>query len=221
MKYKKLYTGRTFLLRDARTVDVTHIIPLHALSTLDENANMLYNACMARKLLIVIALFIAAFPHLGFAHSSDMTVTTVLGLFMAAVLLFSKRPKIVKEEQHAPYPESTPSPFVPAMHELPIAHPKEESFQPIIAMPMVTPHIIKGGDAIPSPIGAPIRKRARAVQTDSATVVHHESPVATVPRVRKFAPRVSLSEEAQVQPADVPFSANIKPTEESSSEAHP
>lgn len=175
---------------------------------------------MARKLLIAIALIIAAFPHLGFTHSTDMTVTTVLGLFMAAVLLFSKRPKIQKDEQRTPYPDATPSPFVPPMHELPITHPEEKSFQPIISMPMATPHIIKGGDAIPSPIGAPIRKRARAVLTDTASVVQHGTREEIVPRVRRNAPRVALSEEAQVQPADVPFSTNIKSIEESSTETH-
>lgn len=181
---------------------------------------------MARKLLIIIALIIAAFPHLGFAHSTDTIVTTVLGLFMAAVLLFSKRPKMLPEQKPDVYPEAKPSPFVAPMHELPVVHPKEESFAPVISTPLVTPSAIPSTTSIPSPLQTPVRRRARLAQPVHDQHVYqgerkHVAPSrAEIPRrTRKATPRVTLSEEQQVQPADVPFSSSINSPEQPHSEA--
>jgi hypothetical protein len=148
-------------------------------------------------------------------------VTTVLALFMAAVLLFSKRPKMLPQTKPETLPNATPSPFVPAMHELPVAHPKEEAFTPVISTGPQSQY------SIPSPIETPARKRTRMVQpadtentvAQSSTELPYAHP-ATPRRVRKNIARVPLSEEAQVQPADVPFPSNINSFEESSTETH-
>lgn len=177
---------------------------------------------MARILLIIVALVIAAFPHLGLTHTMDAYVTTVLGLFMAAVLLFSKRPKMLPAAQNEVLPQAKPSPFVPPMQELPIAHVKEESFSPVITTGAPSSF------SIPSPIETPARKRVRG----PSPLVHRSSEEvevsvpqyvhpATPRRIRKTAPRVTLSEEAQVQPADVPFPSNIDTTDESPVETRP
>ncbi|HXK38360.1 MAG TPA: hypothetical protein VJ579_04810 [Candidatus Paceibacterota bacterium] len=176
---------------------------------------------MARKLLIGIALVIAAFPWFGFSHSIDTYVTTVLGLFMAAVLLFSKRPKMLPQEKTNALPDAKPSPFVPSMQELPVAHPKEEAFTPVIVAERQSEYVI------PSPIETPVRKRARMAQPATP---QYEIPAATstLPyahpttprRVRKNVARVTLSEEAQVQPADVPFQPNTNSFEDSRAETH-
>lgn len=208
-------------------VDVSCLHLFCALSTIDESKNMLYNTSMARKLLIIIALIIAAFPHLGFSHSMDAVVTTVLGLFMAAVLLFSKKPKMLPQQKPEVYPEAKPSPFVAPMHELPVVHPKEESFTPVISTPVSTPQPIPSTTSIPSPLQTPMRKRTRIMQPEHESQVSHhehhtESHVHTeVPRrARKTAPRVTLSEEQQVQPADVPFSPAINSSEQPHTEAY-
>lgn len=203
-----------------QVIDVSCLPYGRALSTLDENRNILYNTSMARKLLIAIALIIAAFPYFGFTHTTDTYVTTTLGLFMAAVLLFSKRPKMIPQQKPTVYPESKPSPFALPMHELPVVHPKEEAFSPIIAAPTPSQY------AIPSPIEAPAHKRARVAPAILPKV--EETPVAApidahpapVRRVRKPISRMTLSEEDQVQPADVPFSPNTHSFEEPHIEAH-
>jgi hypothetical protein len=181
---------------------------------------------MARKLLIIIALIIAAFPYFGFTHTTDTTVTTVLGLFMAAVLLFSKRPKILPSPPQENPSESKPSPFSPSMHELPVTHPKEESFMPVISTPTPVPFISPGPTSIPSPVQTPVRKRVRAVaqahsdtsipEIEAAQAVRSELPR----RSRKVAPRITLSEEERVQPADVPTHTKAISFEEPHVEAH-
>ena len=188
---------------------------------------MLYNTSMARKLLIIIALIIAAFPHLGFSHSMDAIITTVLGLFMAAVLLFSKRPKMLPQQRPEVYPEVKPSPFSAPMHELPVVHPKEESFAPVISTPVSTPQAIPSTTSIPSPLQTPMRKRTRVMQPEQEQQVHRDDNTAVpythaeIPRrARKAAPRVTLSEEQRVQPADVPFSSSINSTEQPHTEAY-
>ncbi len=180
---------------------------------------------MARKLLIAIALIIAAFPYLGFSHNTDTTVTTVLGLFMAAVLLFSKRPKMLPQQKPEVAPEVKPSPAIPSAYELPVNHPKEESFAPVITTPE---HVLPmTPSAIPSPIQTPQRKRTRMVRPVAPSPSSHEGgsiPAATAPlvqrRPRKQVSRLTLSEEEQVPPADIPLKTNINQSEESSVETY-
>lgn len=191
-----------------------------ALSTLEENVNMHYNAFMARKILIIIALIIAIFPFLGFSETADITVTTTLSALMAAMLLFSRRPRMQQTKQSQPLPKDVPSPFTPVMQEIPVAHREEEEVQPTFVhteQPVVPQVQETTFVAIPPTVPLPMRKRARPLheakplqQTENVQNAIPHVPEQPVRRQRRPVSRTILAQEDQVHPADIPVPAHVQ-----------
>lgn len=172
---------------------------------------------MARKILIIFALIIAIFPYLGFSETVDNSITTVLSLFIAITLLFSRRPRMIKNSQPEDLPKNMPSPFIPKMHIEP-THKKENENQNV-ENPAFSSLIVKHVDseittAIPSPLPIiPKRKIQHENSFPEKNIENIEHPLDTVdsiPRIRKSrknSQRVLLSQEEQVIPADIPTQA--------------
>lgn len=175
---------------------------------------------MARKLLIIIALIIAVFPFLGFSETADIAVTTTLSALMAAMLLFSRRPRTQQIKQSPTSPQDVPSPFVPVMQEIPVAHREEEEVKPtfINAEPIVLPEVREETFvAIPPAVPLAQRKRTRPQQESRPLPPVETAPTPVAPvveqpvrRTRRPASRTILAHEDQVQPADIPVPAHVQ-----------
>ncbi len=60
---------------------------------------------MLRRILIVLGLLIAVLPYLGLPYDWQMTTSTVVGLLIVTILMFSRRPRRIPENPAPPQEE--------------------------------------------------------------------------------------------------------------------
>jgi hypothetical protein len=178
---------------------------------------------MARKILIAVALIIAVFPYLGFSEAVDVSMSTVLGLLMAAVLLLSRKPKtrgISHDDDSAPK-ESPQQNIVShelsiahaqesmSEHRTPLVHEKEHVASPAPLRPeqsgMYDVHTVRQDPVVRKP------KMSKRIQEEKIPEIA-DGIVLPTRRNRKHNPHVVLAYEEQVHPADVPIPAEVQAT---------
>lgn len=59
---------------------------------------------MLRRILIALGLIVAVLPYLGLPYDWQMTTSTVVGLLIVTILMFSRRPRRISETP-APHQE--------------------------------------------------------------------------------------------------------------------
>lgn len=86
---------------------------------------------MVRKILIIFALIIAAFPYLGFSDTADLVVTTVFSLLIALALILGKKPKTIKKQVQDSNFEIQPRQETPVVvsqpQEMKVSHSENET----------------------------------------------------------------------------------------------